>query len=654
MRKTFQFIAVLLFLIGVSSRGWAKIQLPSIIGDNMVLQRNADDPLWGWASPGEEVTIKANWPGAETIHTRADDEGRWKTKVSTPDAGGPYIIHISGENAITLHHVMIGEVWLCSGQSNMEMPVQGWGKDTPIRNSNEEISAAHFPNIRLFTVRRHIALTPQQDVRGKWSKTTPETVADFSATAYFFGRKLYQKLKVPIGLIHSSWGGTPAEAWTSGRKLRDMDMFTGYLDTLKSKAPYIAEIRKKYQQERAAYQQKIKTINKKYARPDFDDSGWKSMPVPSIWENHGLPAFDGVMWYRKDVVVPDSWAGKELTISLGPIDDKDISWFNGTKIGQMQQDGAWSTKRIYTIPGKAVKAGRNVIAVRVTDTGGGGGINGDKSDMLLYPSSTTPDEGLSLAGPWKYKKGARMPQPAFGNNPNGASVLYNGMIAPLIPYHIRGAIWYQGESNVGRANQYATLFPGMIEDWRSRWNEGDFPFYFVQIAPYRYSPNGGRASAALRDAQRRTLSLPNTGMASTLDIGNFDNIHPANKQSVGNRLFLWASNRIYGGQGTESGPLYQHMEVRNGKAILTFDHIDGGLIAKNGGLRDFEISGEDGKYVPAVARIKDDKVIVSSAGIRQPQNVRYDWSDTPVPTLYNRAGLPASSFTTEPSLTNYK
>jgi len=653
MRKKFQLTIGMLFLLGMAINVQAKIKLPAIISDNMVLQRNTKDPLWGWADPGETVTITADWQGATSVQTTAGDDGKWMAKVDAPEAGGPYTITISGKNTVTLRHVMVGEVWLCSGQSNMEMPVQGWGKDTPIRNSEKEIASARYPNIRLFTVQQHIALTPQQDVTGKWSKTTPETVRSFSATAYFFGRRLYQKLKVPIGLIHSSWGGTPAEAWTSGRKLRDMDMFTSYLDTLKIVAPRIDQIEKKYHRELDDFQQKVKTVNKAYTYSDFDDSNWKSMPVPSMWENHGFPHFDGIMWFRKEITVPKNWKGKAMTITLGPIDDKDITWFNGEEIGKIQRDGAWSTKRKYTIPAGLVKAGKNEITVRVTDTGGGGGIDGAKSDMLLYPSSETQSQGISLAGKWKFKEGAEMPQPAFGNNPNGASVLYNGMVAPLIPYHIRGAIWYQGEANVGRANQYATLFPGMIEDWRKRWDEGNFPFYFVQIAPYQYSPNGS-ASAALRDAQRRALALPNTGMASTLDIGNFDNIHPANKQAVGKRLSLFAMNNIYGKQVTDSGPIYQHMEVRDGKAILTFNHVDGGLIAKNGGLRDFEIAGKDGKYVQATAKIKNDKVIVLSPTIKQPQNVRYDWSDTPVPTLYNRAGLPASSFTTEQTLADYK
>jgi sialate O-acetylesterase len=458
----------------------ADIRLPAIFTDNMVLQQQASDPVWGWASPGEEISIKGSWNENAPVKTKADVQGKWMAKIKTPQAGGPYTLTIQGSQTIVLHNVMIGEVWVCSGQSNMSMPVSGWGEKMPILHSAEEIQEAKYPDIRLFTVKQDIAFEPQEDCKGSWSACTPETVASFSATAYFFGRDLYQKLKVPIGLIHSSWGGTVAEAWTSESALRKLGDFNAKLD----------------------------------------------------------------------------------------------------KLDSMQQ----------------------------------------------HPNEISDKEH---------------------KNPNQTTVLFNGMIAPLIPFGIRGAIWYQGESNVGRASQYARLFPALIHDWRTRWQEGDFPFYFVQIAPFPYGRNG-RSSAALRDAQRRSLKVPNTGMAVTLDIGDTTNIHPANKQEVGRRLSIWALSKVYHEKGIAySGPLYKGMKIKGDKVILSFNYADGGLITRGGKLTYFEIAGADGNFVPAEAIIDGKKVIVHAGGIAHPKKVRFAWSDNAEPHLFNQSGLPASTFSTE-------
>jgi len=353
-----------------------------------------------------------------------------------------------------------------------------------------------------------------------------------------------------------------------------------------------------------------------------------------------------VVWFRKVVELPASWAGKQLKIDLGPIDDMDITWFNGKEVGGIQKEGYWNVNRSYEVPGELVKAGKNVIAVRITDTGGDGGIDGEKKLLKLYPVNETPGEGISIAGDWQYKVDVVKPQPVLADNPNTPTVLYNGMIAPLIPFAIRGAIWYQGEANVGRAAQYEQLFPDMISDWRSRWKEGNFPFYFVQIAPYKYGGDGAQA-AALRDAQRKSLATPNTGMIVTLDIGDSSNIHPSNKQEVGRRLSLWALATTYGEKGlVYSGPLYSGMKIQGSRVIVSFEHTDGGLIAKGGGLTGFQVAGAAGDFVPAKAVIRGNKVVVYADKILHPAAVRYGWSDIAEAHLFNKSGLPASSFST--------
>jgi sialate O-acetylesterase len=642
MRKDIKYLLLTVICLSFFFAASAQITLPAFIADNMVLQQQADDPIWGWAAPGELITVEGTWNN-HPVSVKADAKGAFMAKIKTPQAGGPYTLTIKGRQTIILHNVMIGEVWICSGQSNMELPMQGW-PGAHVLNSDQEIKHANYPNIRLFTVNRDIALSPQKSCQGNWSACNPQSVAPFSATGYFFGRALYQKLKVPIGLIETCWGGTVAEAWTSNRALKKLGDFDSMLNKLDSIRPFMKEMEAKDKVDNAAWQKASVHINTQYEKTDFDDHGWKIMSLPTIWEKAGYPDLDGIVWFREKVNVPASWVGKPLEIDLGPIDDNDITWFNGKKIGATE---GWLVPRSYKIPGDLVKAGENVIAVRVTDLGGNGGIYGKKEILKIYPAGTSPDHGISLASDWKYKIAfVKHSVPLITQNPNYPTVLYNGMIAPLIPFAIKGAIWYQGESNVGRAKQYAKLFPAMIHDWRRRWKEGDFPFYFVQIAPFPYGGNR-MESAALRDAQRTTLQLPNTGMAVTLDIGDTTNIHPSHKQEVGHRLALWALANTYGEKGiVYSGPLYKNIKIDGNRIIISFKYADGGLVAKGGTLNSFEIAGDDGRFVPADAKISGDKVIVSSEAIPHPKDVRYGWSDTAEPHLFNKAGLPASSFNT--------
>jgi sialate O-acetylesterase len=411
-----------------------------------------------------------------------------------------------------------------------------------------------------------------------------------------------------------------------------------------------------------------------YAKIDFDDKGWPTMKIPQRWEDTDIGEFDGIMWYRKSIAIPVQMAGKELTLSLGPIDDMDRTYFNGVLVGAGEESGLWQVDRNYTIPANLVKAGKNILVIRVLDTQGGGGIWGKPEKMkLTLKNDSMPQveissrnsinpRSISLAGDWKYMPFAELvgnkfyvfsDQEFFSNSrpmPTTAytpTILYNGMVNPVTSYQIKGAIWYQGEANVGRADQYAKLLPLMIQDWRKSWNVGPFPFYYVQIAPYEYSDKDSTSSAALREAQAKAMQVANTGMAVTLDIGKVFNIHPPYKLEVGERLALWALAKDYNVQIPYSGPVYKSM-IKEGNTIkLQFDFAQGGLVAKNGILKEFEIAGKDSKYVLAQAKIVNNEVVVSSSSVSEPLSVRYCWRNGAEASLFNGIGLPASVFRTK-------
>ncbi len=634
------FFTILFFFLNAS----AQLQLPDIISDSMVLQQSAKAPIWGRATPGAKVEVSGSWSKNSAVQAVADNNGKWMVKIATPKAGGPYDVTIKSGETITLHGILTGEVWICSGQSNMEMPLEGWGETTPIQNSAQEIADARYPTMRLFIAEKKVASAPQQNVTGKWSTCYPASAAPFSAVGYFFGRELLNRLHVPVGLMDVTWGGTIAEAWTSAASLRTMGDFNKELDKLSALKTNEKELMIKDEQDEAAWKKAMAANNNSYATSAVDTS-WHAMKLPTVWENAGYPDLDGIVWFKRTIDIPASWVGKQLHLDLGPIDDYDVTWFNGVAIDSTVKDNSWATDRHYTIPGDLVKAGANTIAVKVTDTQGNGGIYGKKDQLRVYQAGSTAGDGIDLSGDWFFKIAAIKPQPAFGNNPNQPSVLYNGMIAPIVPFAIKGAIWYQGEANVGRAKQYQTLFPLLISDWRRQWDEGKFPFYFVQIAPFNYGGDS-TAAAALRDAQRRTIDASeNTGMAVTMDIGNTTNIHPADKQDVGKRLSYWALDKTYGEKNiVYSGPLYISMKVKNNKIIVSFSHTEKGLTSKGKALQDFEVCGKDGIWKPATASIDSNNVIVESSSVPAPVAVRYAWYSYAEGSLFNGEGLPASSF----------
>ena len=619
------------------------LSLPALFTDHMVLQRDTPIAVWGWASPKGTVSATINGQQATTT---VDADSTWRLTLPPMPAGGPHMLTIAGADTLALADVLVGEVWVASGQSNMEWPVQA------SNDADAEIQAADFPNIRLFKVARTVAYTPQTQVEAEgWHAVTPETIPEFSAVAYFFGRRLYEDLDVPVGLIETAWGGTPAEAWTSASALNAaMNDFSEDIAAMTGDADDPA---KTYEAQRTAWLQAFTDNDQGYQNgqpvwvaPDFDDAAWPAMDLPQLWEGAGLPGYDGVVWFRKTFDLPPAWQGRDLELNLAMIDDIDTTWVNGVAVGHT---ALWNQHRAYTIPANAVEPGRNVIAVRVLDTGGGGGIYGEADDFYLASDS----DRQSLAGPWSYQPGippgTEMPRPprAAQNRP---TTLYNAMIAPLLPYTIRGAIWYQGESNAGRAYQYRTLFPTMIEDWRDRWGLGDFPFFFVQLANFmgpQQNPSEAQTWPELREAQTMTLSLPNTAQAVIIDIGEADDIHPRNKQDVGTRLALAALNMTYEQHIVYSGPAYREM-TREGSTIrLHFDHVGSGLTTRGDALNGFAIAGADSQFVWAEAEIDGETIVVSSPAVADPVAVRYAWANNPIISLYNRDGLPASPFRTD-------
>lgn len=676
MRWTISFLMLLSFLVGANfscQQAASNLSLSPIFSDHLVLQQEAQVPIWGTATPNTKISIAGSW--GNSVGAIAKANGQWDTEILMPAAGGPFELTISSnDTTIYIKDVMVGEVWLCSGQSNMEMPLKGWPPKDPIANAAEEIANANYPMIRMFTVQKAVDVTPTTEYSGKWAVCTPDNAPDFSATAYFFGRELHEKMNIPIGLIHTSWGGTPAEAWTEGKHLTSL---TDYLTVQKKLEQAIP------QQE--ALNNWLATIDvidntqlpeaTRWQNLDFKDEGLVSgklventltdINLPSMWEQEavGLDAFDGAVLFRKEVTIPNAFLNQELTLELGAIDDMDETYFNGVKVGGMMGTGHWNTKRVYTIPKELTSKNLNLLSIRVVDNGGGGGFDGDKNDMKLYVKGN--DEIVNLGGTgWsylpiaEYRKGKfylyggtvasfkARPIVEMELNAHTPTVLYNAMIAPLVPFAIKGAIWYQGESNAKRAKQYETLFPKMIESWRSVWKQGDFPFYFVQIAPYNYGDNDAIASAQLRDAQRKTLSVANTGMAVTMDIGNTDNIHPANKQDVGKRLALWALAKDYKQSDiVHSGPLYSGMEIEGDKIRLSFQYATG-LNSVGEELTGFEMAGADGSFLPANGVIDGETILVSHSGITSPSAVRYAFKNGSSASLFNGAGLPASSFST--------
>ena len=638
----------LIFLILVLSFGsaaLANVSLPRIFGDNMVLQRNKAVRIWGLAAPGEKVAVKFD---RQTVSAKADKQGKWQVMLAPEKAGGPFDLQINGKNQILIHNVLVGEVWICSGQSNMEMPVEGWGK---INNFQQEIADANYPLIRHFKVPNTVSTTLKDDLTGgDWKICSPETAGDFSAAAYFFARELYQKLNIPIGLINTSWGGTQSEAWTSQEGFASSEEFKNIASSMK--AGDLDAMLKDRQEALREQMEKLQggleanPLTDEWKTSGFDDSNWPKMNLPGLWEGQGLTNVDGTVWFRKIITLTDAEAGQPATLELAKIDDNDETFVNGTKVGETND---YNSARKYNISAGLLKTGKNVFVVKVVDTGGGGGFYGDATEMKL----TVGQNIQPLAGIWNFKV-EKLKDGSNSVGPNDySSLLYNAMINPLLPYTIEGAIWYQGETNAGRAYQYRKAFPLMINDWRKHWNQGDFPFYFVQLSTFgsdQANSNNGSIWAELREAQTMALSLPNTGMAVTTDIGNPMDIHPKDKQDVGKRLAAIALHNVYNASEEYCGPVYQSMK-KDGKRIeITFTHIGSGLLVKDkyGYIKGFEIAGADKKFHFAKAWLSENKIVVMCYEVSDPVAVRYNWADDASEgNVFNQEMFPAGPFRTD-------
>jgi len=597
----------------------------SVFTDQMVLQRDRPIPVWGLAAPGATVEVKL---GATHACGRADAAGKFCVELPAQPAGGPHELRIGDH---VLRDVLVGDVWLCGGQSNMEFGLSG------AQGAAADIAAAHHDSIRFFTVEKKAATQPQEHCNGAWEVCTPATAPKFSAVAYYFARDLSAALHVPIGLIQSAWGGSPAEAWTS-------------LDGLSSSPALVALAERARRPNDSAIlpheDPGLAPLASGWMQPGLDCSDWPTMRLPRSWQSDGL-AFNGAVWFRRDVNIPAAWGGGDLELSLGIVDDHDRTWFNGVAVGATGPENAacYMHPRVYRIPASLVRPGRNVISVRAFDVWGYGGMMGPADQMGL---ANGKGETLPLSGPWAYKVELALPQrsPEFGSLP---TQLYNGMIHPLRHARLRGVIWYQGENNLVRAFEYRTLFQTLIRDWRRTFDLPDLAFHFVQLANCgkRFPDPAGSGWAELREAQALALQLPHTGMATAIDVGEED-IHPKNKRDVGQRLARTALRHVYGRQEiAAAGPTYRRMTIAGDAVRIEFDDAVGGLVARGDKVCGFAVAGEDKVFHWADARLAGDAVLVSSPHVSKPVAVRYGWADNPEVNLYNGAGLPAFPFRTD-------
>ncbi|WP_247237168.1 sialate O-acetylesterase [Telluribacter sp. SYSU D00476] len=641
---TKQILPLLFFLLSTSLT-FAQLKVARVFGDHMVLQRDKVIMVWGWADKGEKVTVTLN---GRTVTAKAGPDGKWITDLPIMPAGGPYQLIIKGKkDQITFNDILIGEVWLLSGQSNMEWKVRSSD------NAKAEIASANNSTIRHFEVAHELAFEPQKDLgKGEWKVASPSTVGDFSAVGYFFARDISQKLDVPVGLIHSSWGGSQIEGWISEKAMKESDVLYYYPQTM---ARNWDEDAKRQEQKLIRQTYGTDTYNigavdeSTYLKPGYDYSQWKLKVNPmGQWVWQGVGGFRGTAYVQRTVDVPAELTSAETTLHFGRNTGDLAFYINGKKVFE----GTTKEPIAIKLPAGTWQQGGNSLLIRMEPNREpqyfGMGFMGAPADFSVKGAGTSiplVDTRWNMIPSWK----ATRTYDHFMNNVG--TTIYNAMIAPLVPYTIAGALWYQGETNAGRAQQYRQSFPLLINSWRQDWGYG-FPFLFVQLANFgpNQSSNDGSDWAELREAQAMTLRLPKTGMAVTTDIGNPDDIHPTNKQDVGKRLALSALKVAYGQDLVYSGPTYKDVQFSNGQAILNFDNVGGGLTTKDkyGYLKGFEIAGADKKFYYASARIEGTTVVVSHPQVPTPVAVRYGWSNSPTDAnLYNAEGLPASPFRTD-------
>lgn len=633
-----------IILFGFTDLIHAEVRLPKLVSDGVVLQRDTPLKIWGWASSQEKVKIVFL---GKNYSTTANDKGEWSVNLPKLKAGGPFEMTIEAANKIILKDILVGDVWICSGQSNMQTPVsrvQDLYKD--------DIANCENNFIRQYTVPMKYDFSNKLDdiSGGKWESTNPKSILNFSAAAYFFSKNLYEKYHVPIGTIVSAVGGTPIEAWISADVLKD---FPSQVEMLKKvQAPnYVENIMNSEKQRDAEWYLTLNNNDLGYKESvnwkdeNYDASSWKKMNLPCFWSETELGRVNGVVWFRKEIEVSKLFLDKTVRLDLGRIVDSDSAYVNGKFVGNITYQ---YPPRVYSIPAGVLKEGKNVIVVRVVNNAGRGGFIKDKPYQL-----SVDKEVIDLKGEWQYRLGATAkplpPTTFFQYYPTG---LYNGMIAPLANYSIKGFLWYQGESNTSRAKEYQKLFPALINDWRALWNNQKIPFVYAQLPNFMEPKEQPSESqwAELREAQMKTLSVASTAMAVTIDLGEWNDIHPLRKKDVGDRLATAAKNAAYGEKKTvPSGPIFKSAKIEKNKVIITFDNIGKGLISKDGKeLKYFAIAGADKKFVWANAEIQKNKIVVYSDNVNEPLYVRYAWADNPAGiNFYNKEGLPASPFRTD-------
>ncbi|MGG7664394.1 sialate O-acetylesterase [Dyadobacter sp. BHUBP1] len=622
---------------------YAQIRLPKLISDHMVLQRDQPLKIWGRASPKEHITLQFD---RKTYKTSANPAGKWEIALPAHNAGAGYTMVLKGRNEIRLTDIAFGDVWLCSGQSNMVINMERVKERFP-----NDIASANFPDIRNFFVPTLTNLNgPTEDFpKGEWKTASPENVLSFGAVAYFFAREIYEKHQVPIGIVNSSVGGTPIEAWISENGFKDIEDIKQIISQNKdtSYVNAFARVMNAVPQERTVTDA---GRTEHWESIEYQPKGWRNFNIPGYWEDQGLKALDGVVWFRRIINIPQSWAGKPVKLYMGRIVDADEMYVNGRKIGNITYQ---YPPRRYEIPGDLFKAGQNAFVIRVTNSSGKGGFVPDKPYFM-----TTGSDTIDLKGTWQYKVGAVFP-PGQGTPParlvhqNQPTALYNAMVAPVLPMKIKGFIWYQGESNTGNPEPYNALLPALIRDWRTLWHDDKLPFLVAQLPNFQdidYTPAESNI-ALLREAQNKALTLPNTAVAVTIDLGEWNDIHPLNKKDIGKRLALAARNLAYGEKDIiYSGPMLKSYDIANDKVVLTFDHVGEGIVASDSEpLRWFAVAGDDRKFYWAQAEILGkDRITLRSEQVKAPKHVRYAWQDNPEGVnFYNAAGLPASPFRTD-------
>ena len=668
-----------LMILGTSTLR-ADIKLPAIFSDHMVLQQGIKIPVWGWADPGEAVTVKL---GNKSAQTTADPTGKWRVDLeNSATVSKPQTMTIRGKNILKIEDVLVGEVWVCSGQSNMGFSL--WH----VNNAQDEINNAKYPKIRMFVTEMVSRPLPQENCSGRWLVCKPEEVGvqGFSAVGYFFARELHRNLKRPIGMLHSSVGATDAELWISLAGLKQLPQFQTEVKKAEAYGQEFTEKQGEYPAAMSNYEKQLAEATKAQndqevlwrTQIDAEDQGIKEqwmlpgkfsggadLKLPDDYSHPALGSYLGSVWCRKEVKIPDAWIGKPLELHLGIIDETDDSYVNGQKVGSIWFDvpGFSQKRRVYSVHASLITSNAVSVTVRMVNRFGELGLFGPENEMSLVckEGGGTP---VALSGTWSYKKALEwknsdipksVPKPKEPWGTRVAGSYFNGMIHPLIPYGIRGAIWYQGENNSARPDPYQELLPGLIASWRTAWGEGNFPFYIVQIA------NFGKANAAvekksmaeLREVQASTArTVPNAGMAVTLD--GVAEGHPTDKAIVGRRLGLQALAKTYGKDLPCEGPTYQGMKAGGNLIRLSFQFADGlqtrptpNTMAMGNKVAGFSIAGADKVFHLAQARIDGQTVVVWSDNVSNPVAVRYAWANNPLCSLYNAAGLPLVSFRTD-------